>query len=63
MAPTAISNSSLNAYQPGSAGDVILVRAFYKWSLMTPLIAPLLKNEANGKHLITATAAFQNEPF
>jgi Flp pilus assembly protein TadG len=52
-----------NNYNTGTAGDVILVRVFYQWTPMTPLISPLLKNEANGKHLLAATAAFTNEPF
>ena len=56
-------DSGLNNYNIGSAGDVILVRVFYQWSPMTPLISPLLKNETNGKHLLAATAAFTNEPF
>jgi Flp pilus assembly protein TadG len=56
-------NPNLNGYQPGVAGDVVLVRAFYQWTLLTPMLGPLLQNQVNGKHLITATAAFQNEPF
>lgn len=54
---------TFSQYNIGNAGDVILVRVFYQWSLMTPLISPLLKNEANGKRMLTATAAFTNEPF
>lgn len=56
-------NASLNSYQTGSAGDVVLVRVFYQWKLITPLIGTLLGNLSNGRHLISATAAFQNEPF
>lgn len=56
-------DSTFSQYNIGNAGDVILVRVFYQWSLMTPLISPLLKNQVNGKRLLTATAAFTNEPF
>ncbi len=53
----------LNSYQTGNAGDVVLLRVFYQWHMLTPLIAPLMKNVANGNHLMAATAAFQNEPY
>lgn len=56
-------DATFNQYNIGTAGDVILVRVFYQWAPMTPLISPLLKNETNGKHMLTATAAFTNEPF
>jgi Flp pilus assembly protein TadG len=60
-------NGSLNdkqmQYLTGGACDVVLVRAFYPWSIMTPLLAPLLANMPNGQFLLTASAAFRNEPY
>jgi len=56
-------NTNLNGYQTGSSGSTVLLRVFYQWKMLTPLISPLLKNEPNGDHLLTATAAFQNEPW
>jgi Flp pilus assembly protein TadG len=60
-------NGSLNTkqmqYLTGGACDVVLVRAFYPWSIMTPFLAPLLANMPNGQYLLTAAAAFRNEPY
>lgn len=60
-------NGSLNQnnmqYATGGPCDVVLVRAFYPWTIMTPLMAPLLQNMPNGQHLLTAAEAFRNEPY
>ena len=44
-------------------GQVVLVRAFYRFEVWLPLIGPLLSNMANGSRMIVSTAAFRNEPF
>ncbi len=54
---------NLNNFSPGNAGDVVLVRTFYKWNIITPLLRPFLANLTGGQHLISSTAAFRNEPF
>jgi Flp pilus assembly protein TadG len=46
-------------YQPGVAGDIVVVRLFYQW----PIYISLLQNMAGNKRLLVATAAFRNEPF
>ncbi|HEY3637939.1 MAG TPA: TadE/TadG family type IV pilus assembly protein [Rhizomicrobium sp.] len=60
-------NGSLNTkqmqYLTGNSCDVVLVRVFYPWSIMTPLLAPLLANMPNGQYLLSASAAFRNEPY
>jgi Flp pilus assembly protein TadG len=60
-------NGSLNdqqmQYSTGGACDVVLVRAFYPWSIMTPLMAPLLQNLPNGQYLLAAAESFRNEPY
>lgn len=50
-------------FNPGSANDIVLVRAFYRWELFTPVISAPLSNLANGDHLIHVAIAFRNEPF
>ena len=50
-------------YQPGSAGDVVVVRVFYKWQLVTPLIGGTLSNMAGNMRLVEAATTFRNEPF
>jgi len=55
--------SSLNNYQPGVACNVVLLRSFYTWRVLTPVLSTFLTNMKTGYHLIAATAAFRNEPF
>ncbi|MEI9990707.1 MAG: TadE/TadG family type IV pilus assembly protein [Rhizomicrobium sp.] len=55
--------ANLSNYQPGVACNVVLVRAFYTWKVMTPGLSVFLTNITGGYHLISATAAFRNEPF
>jgi len=56
-------DSTLNNFSPGNAGDIVLVRVFYTWNILDPLLKPFFKNMSNGDRLISATAAFRNEPF
>lgn len=50
-------------FQPGGANEIVAVRVYYEWSLVTPIMSAPLANLANGKHLIQASAVFRNEPF
>ncbi len=50
-------------FDPGGAGDVVLVRAFYIWDVKSLLMGQLLENMNNGRRLLSASAAFRNEPF
>jgi Flp pilus assembly protein TadG len=49
-------------FQIGDAGDIVLVRAFYVWSIKSPM-AIGLNNLSGSSRLITSSAAFRNEPF
>jgi Flp pilus assembly protein TadG len=50
-------------FQPGQPTDIVLVRAYYQWTLMTPLLNNALANLGATQRLITSTTAFRNEPF
>ena len=56
-------NPTLNNYSTGAVCSVVLLRTFYTWNVMTPLLTPFLTNMANNMHLLTSTAAFRNEPY
>jgi Flp pilus assembly protein TadG len=56
-------NTSLDNYSTGAVCNVVLVRGFYTWNVVTPLMSTFLVNMANSKHLISAAAAFRNEPY
>lgn len=49
-------------FSPGGASDVVLVRAFYVWEVITP-IGIGLENMSGGNRLLTTSAVFRNEPF
>jgi Flp pilus assembly protein TadG len=56
-------------YAPGGAGTINMVRAFYRWPIITDLIRPHITNirPADGSmptdYLIVGTSAFQNEAY
>lgn len=50
-------------YSPGGAGDIVVVRAFYQWPMFVTGLGYNISNLSGSKRLLTATAAFRNEPF
>jgi Flp pilus assembly protein TadG len=50
-------------YQPGKAGQIVVVRLLYQWPIYMQIWNPLLTNMSGNKRLLIATAAFRNEPF
>jgi hypothetical protein len=53
----------LSTFNVGNACDVVLVRAFYKWPIITPGLNYFLVNMAGSYHLLATAAAFRNEPY
>ena len=43
--------------------DVVLMRATYNWTVVTPVLSWFMVNMANNQHLLSATTAFRNEPY
>lgn len=58
----AFSESQLT-YQPGGAGDIVLVRTWWRAPLFAPLITQGLQRLGDGSAVITAAATFRSEPF
>jgi Flp pilus assembly protein TadG len=52
-----------NNYSAGGPGDIVVVRVFYQWPLFVTGLGYNIANLSGSKRLLTATAAFQNEPF
>jgi Flp pilus assembly protein TadG len=50
-------------FVPGNTSEVVVVRAFYVWDMITPDHITGLSNMSGGKRLIAAASAFRNEPF
>ena len=55
--------SSALQFNLGTAGDIVLVRAYYQWGLFTPFLNGGLQPLSNGSALIVSTIAFRNEPY
>jgi Flp pilus assembly protein TadG len=49
-------------FNPGNAGDIVVVRVVYLWPVFFGKLAFNWANQANGSREIMASAAFQNEP-
>lgn len=52
-----------NRYNTGAPCDVVIVRAFYKYTIVTPLLYTVLGKGSNGFNYLTGAAAFRNEPY
>ena len=66
-APQPVTNGTFNAaaltFAPGGPNDIVVVRAYYQWPLIAPMLSQALQQLNGGKALITSTAAFRNEPY
>jgi Flp pilus assembly protein TadG len=63
-----VTNKTLQAqsqlpFSMGGPGDIVLVQAYYPWTLMAPLLDGMTAQTSGGQTLITATTVFRNEPY
>ncbi|MCY0149194.1 pilus assembly protein [Hoeflea sp. G2-23] len=61
-------DSSSFDYDPGGPGTINIVRAYYRWEVITDLVRPFITNirkdgEMPRDYLMVATAAFRNEKY
>ena len=56
-------NFTAEQLHPGGPGDIVVVRLFYQWPLLVTGLASTSRILSGSKRLLTATAAFQNEPY
>jgi hypothetical protein len=50
-------------YNPGGPCSIVVVRLFYQWPLFVTGLGYNISNLAGNKRLLSATAAFRNEPY
>lgn len=68
-APDPVQNGAFNSanltFTPGNPKDIVLVRTFFKWRLLTSAMTNALKSidDNGGTAVITSTAIFRNEPY
>ena len=56
-------DTAATTYSVGVQGDIVLVRSFYRWKLISPFLSGGLERLSGGVTLLTATATFKNEPY
>ena len=65
--PDPISGGEFNegdlGFDQGDAGDIVLVRTWYRHPLFTPFLNSALSRLDGGVAVVSATSAFRNEPF
>jgi Flp pilus assembly protein TadG len=50
-------------FDPGAENDIVLVRVTYNYPIRTPMMRPLLTNNANSTRSIISTVILQTEPY
>ncbi|GAB5456805.1 MAG: hypothetical protein Hens2KO_30340 [Henriciella sp.] len=50
-------------FSPGAQNEIVVVRVFYEWDLIVPVMSAPLANMSANRRLLQATIAFRNEPF
>ena len=50
-------------FQGGQAGNIVLVRAYYRWPLLTPMMTKALSRINNNQAVLQTAETFRNEPF
>ena len=59
--PSSIANGG--SFTLGGQGAITLVRTYYAWDIITPLIGTLFSDFGANKRLVMASVVFKNEPF
>lgn len=61
--PNGTFNNGALTFTPGGPEEIVLVRAFYRWSLFTPFLSQALGKLNNNEAVVTSAATFRNEPY
>jgi Flp pilus assembly protein TadG len=50
-------------FAPGAPSDIVVVRAYYRWRVITPMFEAVFQNVSGGERILSATMMFRNEPY
>jgi len=50
-------------YTPGAPSDIVVVRAYYRWRILTPMFESVFQNVSGGERILVSTMMFRNEPY
>ncbi len=56
-------NAAALGFNPGVAQNVVVVRSYFRWKLITPFLDQSLEKLSDGEAVIVSTVAFRNEPY
>lgn len=56
-------DSSGVGYDPGAGNAIVVVRAYYRWHILTPMFEGVFENISGGQRILFSTMMFRNEPF
>lgn len=56
-------NLESSGFNPGSVDDVVLIRAAFRYPLLTPLLAEAFSNGPNNTRLMITTVVLETEPY
>ena len=51
------------SFNKGGSGDIIVVKANYRWPMISPMLAPGYQSGGPFTVIVSSRAAFKNEPF
>ena len=50
-------------FQLGQPNSIVVVRAYYKWPFITPLVSKAMGQFSDGSTVLVSTVTFRNEPY
>lgn len=50
-------------YSPGDPSDIVVVRAYYRWRMITPFFGDMFANVSGNERILVSTMMFRNEPY
>jgi Flp pilus assembly protein TadG len=56
-------NEGALTFVPGGPEDIVMVRAYYRWTLFTPFLSQALGKLSGNQAVVYSTSAFRNEPY
>lgn len=56
-------NDSGFGFSAGAQNQIVVIRVFYEWDLIVPVLSAPLSNMDGNRRLLQSTVAFRNEPF
>lgn len=56
-------NLESSGFDPGAVDDVVLIRAAYRYPLMTPLLGAVFSDGPNNTKLMVTTVVLETEPY